>query len=206
MKLILTTAQQDVINKHMFFLCNFYRLNNRKARLARGAKDGRSVSETDNREKQVGPVMLPSCNSISSRADSANVVSTMNGCQPSEIGDAELRGDSDENMGMLVATFSRTTLGQSINYEPGQFVLILDKEAKEIGTGKVYQVRGSWYGKELMQSGTCVVDIMELRTDRLTELPHPSEFTGQSFDQAEKRLGLMRVLWDTKQLAVLPSR
>lgn len=179
-------------------------LNNRKARLARGAKDGRLLSEVDNPDKQAG---LTSYDPLRCRSEGVYVPSIANGSQSSGIGDAVLKAHTNENSGtLLAASGENITHAEHIIYEPGQFVSIVDKHSKEIGTAKVYQVRGSWYGKELTESGTCVVDIMELKADRFTELPHPSEYTGNSFDETEKRLGLMRVLWDSNYLTLLSSR
>lgn len=180
------------------------RLNNRKARLARGAKDGRLLSEVDNPEKQAG---LLSHDSFRCRSEGGYVSSFANGSQSSGIGDGVLKAHTNENSGtLLAASVDNVMHAEHINFEPGQFVLIVDKHRNEIGTAKVFQVRGSWYGKELTESGTCVVDIMELKADRFTELPHPSEYTGNSFDETEQRLGLMRVLWDSNHLTLLSSR
>lgn len=186
----------------MHFVIN--RLNNRKARLARGAKDGRLLSEVDNPDKQAG---LPSHDSVRCRSEGVYVPSIANGSQLSGIGEAVLKSHTNENSGtLLAASVDNVTHAEHINYEPGQFVSIVDKHRNEIGTAKVFQVRGSWYGKELTESGTCVVDIMELKVDGLTELPHPSEYTGNSFDETEQRLGVMRVLWDSNHLTLLSSR
>ncbi|KAG8656856.1 nodulin homeobox isoform X2 [Manihot esculenta] len=83
---------------------------------------------------------------------------------------------------------------------PGQYVVLVDKQGEEIGKGKVLQVQGKWYGKSLEESETCVVDISELKAERWVRLPHPSEATGSSFSEAEAKLGVMRVLWDSKKI------
>ncbi|CBI32285.3 unnamed protein product, partial [Vitis vinifera] len=132
-------------------------LNNRKARLARAAKDVRVASEVDSTfpDKQVG----------------------------SGVGSLH---DSPES--------------------PGQYVVLLDGQGDDIGKGKVHQVQGKWYGKNLEESQTCVVDVMELKAERWSRLPHPSETTGTSFDEAETKLGVMRVSWDSNKLCILRSK
>lgn len=85
----------------------------------------------------------------------------------------------------------------------GQYVLVVDGKGTEIGKGKVYQVHGIWNGKVLEELGTCVVDIIELKGDKLRKLPHPYEDTGTSFYNAEKQHGVIRVLWNSEKLLVL---
>lgn len=104
----------------------------------------------------------------------------------------------NENSGRVVA--------ESVDFSPaeGQYVMLVDEQGEEIGKGKVYQVHGKWYGRNLEEElGTCVVDIIELKSERWARLPHPCEATGTSFDQAEKKLGVMRVLWDSNKLFIL---
>ncbi|KAE8726874.1 hypothetical protein F3Y22_tig00005974pilonHSYRG00322 [Hibiscus syriacus] len=72
-----------------------------------------------------------------------------------------------------------------------------------IGKGKVHQVQDKWYEKRLEELGTCVVDIVDLKADGWVKLPHPSETTGASFEDAEKKLGVMRVIWDSNKIFML---
>lgn len=94
----------------------------------------------------------------------------------------------------------------SLYFEPGEYVILVGERGQEIGRGTVFQSRGHWYGEELGQSGICLVDIKELLIDRFADLPHPVEATGNSFYQAEKRVGVMRVLWDSDKLTRLQPR
>lgn len=91
-------------------------------------------------------------------------------------------------------------------FEPGEYVMLLSEKGQEIGKGTVFQVGGKWCGESLEQSGMCFVDIKELSIDRFSDLPHPVKATGNSFYQAEKRLGLMRVVWGLNKLSRLPPR
>ncbi|KAJ4727569.1 nodulin homeobox-like [Melia azedarach] len=90
--------------------------------------------------------------------------------------------------------------------KPGQYVMLVDAQGEEIGTGKVHQVYGKWNGKSLEESGTCVVDVIELKAERWKGLPYPSEATGSSFSEAEAKLGVMRVAWDSNKMYVLRTR
>ncbi|KAK4407073.1 Nodulin homeobox [Sesamum angolense] len=177
------------------------KLNNRKARLARAAKDVRVSYEGDNLDRQ-GSGHLDSPHSP---MDDARVASAVRGSVRNDVIDTAVPASVDENLGTSVAA-PRDTVRSGLYFEPGQYVMLVGEKAEEVGKGKVFQVRGKWCGRNLEQSGTCVVDIMELSIDRFAKLLHPVEATGNSFYQAEKRLGLMRVLWDSNKLLQLPSR
>ncbi|KAK4418207.1 Nodulin homeobox [Sesamum alatum] len=176
-------------------------LNNRKARLARAAKDVRVSYEGDSLDRQ-GSGHLDSPHSP---MDDARVASAARGSVRNDVIDTALPASVDENLGTSVAA-PRDTVRPGLYFEPGQYVMLVGEKAEEVGKGKVFQVRGKWCGRNLEQSGTCVVDIMELSVDRFAKLLHPVEATGNSFYQAEKRLGLMRVLWDSNKLFQLPPR
>ena len=90
-----------------------------------------------------------------------------------------------------------------VQCKPGQFVVLVDGRGEEIGKGKVHQVQGKWCGKSLEESGECVVDVVDLQTDRLVKLPYPSEATGTSFEEAKKIIGEMRVMWDSNKIFLL---
>lgn len=118
-------------------------------------------------------------------------------------------GDQDES-GRIVPRNGcnenpRNIVSELVDSTPveGKYVLVVDGKGTEIGKAKVYQVHGIWNGKNLEELGTCVVDIIELKGDKLSRLPHPFEDTGTSFYNAEKQHGVMRVLWDSKKLLVL---
>lgn len=83
--------------------------------------------------------------------------------------------------------------------------MVVNVRGEEIGKGKVVQVNGKWYGKSLEESGVYVMDVYELYADKGMKLPFPSEITGTSFAEAERKLGAMRVLWDSRRILVLQS-
>ncbi|XP_047981556.1 nodulin homeobox-like isoform X3 [Salvia hispanica] len=90
-------------------------------------------------------------------------------------------------------------------FQPGEYVMLRGDKQQEIGKGTVFQARGYWNGVYLEQSGMCVVDIKKLSIDRFADLPHPVEATGNSFYQSQKRIGVMRVLWDSNKLSRLQA-
>ncbi|KAK6141302.1 hypothetical protein DH2020_024938 [Rehmannia glutinosa] len=179
-----------------------YWLNNRKARLARAAKDVRVSYEGDNHDRQGGSVRS---DSPLSPMDDARVPSAARGSARNEVTDVVLTANVNEDSGTSLAA-PRDIVKPSLYFEPGQYVMLVGEKAEMVGKGKVFQVRGKWCGRNLEQSGVCVVDILELSIDRFAKLPHPMEVTGNSFDQAEKRLGLVRVVWDLNKLFLLPPR
>ncbi|CAA3029920.1 Hypothetical predicted protein [Olea europaea subsp. europaea] len=120
-----------------------------------------------------------------------------------EITDTVSRPSINKNFG---ASISPIDLTQSdfVHFESGQYVMLVGEKAEEVGKGKVFQVLGKWSGKNLEGSGMCVVDIIELIVDRFSKVLHPLEITGSTFDQTQKKLGCIRVLWDTNKLFPLP--
>ncbi|KAG2673576.1 hypothetical protein I3760_13G098800 [Carya illinoinensis] len=167
-------------------------LNNRKARLARTAKDVRTTSDLDNAlpDKQGGAVPVPS-EDANARAKERRDPRSM------------LRSVNGENSGSAMAEFVDIGPAEFVQCRPGQFVVLVDVKGEEIGKGKVYQVHGNWYGKNLEELERCVVDVNELKADRGAKLPYPSEATGTSFDEAESKIGVMRVLWDANRIFML---
>lgn len=180
------------------------RLNNRKARLARAAKDVRVSYEGDNLERQSGSGHF---DSPLSPMDDARIPSAPRASARDEVVDTTALAVSgvDEDLGS-----SFTAPGDIVrpgpSFEPGQYVTLVGDQAEEVGKAKVFQINGKWCGRNLDNSGTCVLDVKELSIDRFSKLPHPMDVTGNSFDQAEKRLGLMRVLWDLNKLLQFPLR
>ncbi|XP_054793939.1 nodulin homeobox-like [Prosopis cineraria] len=171
-------------------------LNNRKARLARTARDVRAAADVDTSvpDKQKGPV-LGSYDSPDSPSDASNARK-------------ELPIQSNISSGYKVdglrAEFVDLGLPEA-GCKTGQYVVLVDKRGEEIGKGKVFQVSGKWHGKSLEELETCVVDICELKADKGSRLPYPSEATGSSFAEAETKLRVMRVLWDSNRIFVLRS-
>ncbi|XP_028756976.1 nodulin homeobox [Neltuma alba] len=171
-------------------------LNNRKARLARTARDVRAAADADASvpDKQKGPV-LGSCDSPDSPSDASNARKE----HPSHSNIT-----SGHKPDILMAEF--VDLGPpEAGCKTSQYVVLVDKRGEEIGKGKVFQVSGKWCGKSLEELETCVVDIYELKADKGSRLPYPSEATGSSFADAETKLGVMRVLWDSNRIFVLRS-
>ena len=179
-------------------LCFINRLNNRKARLARTAKDARATSDVDNalpdKQDAPGPV---SSNTVP--GEDANV--PLNERRDTQ---SMLRiGRSGENSDTAMADFVDIGPAEFVQCRPGQYVVLVDVQGEEIGKGKVHQVHGKWFGRNLEELETCVVDINELKAERGAIVPYPSEATGTSFDEAETKFGVMRVLWDANRIFML---
>lgn len=66
-------------------------------------------------------------------------------------------------------------------------------------------MNGKWHGKSLEELEAYVMDVYELHADKGMKLPFTSEATGTSFAEAERKLGSMRVLWDSRRILVLQS-
>ncbi len=98
---------------------------------------------------------------------------------------------------MLSRPFTR-----SFSFEPGRLVSLIDNDGKEVGRGKIFLVEGSLLGKALTDTRVCIVDVIELKIEKWRELPHPSEASGRTFQEAESRNGgVMRVAWDVIRLS-----
>lgn len=137
--------------------------------------------------------------------DDARVSSAARGSVRDEVVDTALTATVDEDLGTSLAA-PRDIVRSGPYFEPGQYVMLVGEKSEEVGKGTIFQAHGKWCGTNLEQCGMCVVDIMELSIDRFSKLLHPVEATGNSFYQAQKRLGLMRVLWDLNKLFQLPPR
>ncbi|KAK9137032.1 hypothetical protein Sjap_007626 [Stephania japonica] len=192
-------------------------LNNRKAKLARAAKDVRGPSEGDNNylDKSAGSGQGNDYDSPESPSDEYYVPSTSarrgNNQATPKLG-VTLRSGNHETPAVAAtdsgdltaqeAMQTNCTTSQCVQHEPGQSVSLLDKERRVVANGKVYQVEGSWHGNSLDESGKCVVDVIELKVDRWKRLPYPSEAAGTTFHDAETKNGVMRVAWDAKRMVV----
>ncbi|CAI0541962.1 unnamed protein product [Linum tenue] len=188
-------------------------LNNRKARLARAGKDARAPMEVDNassQEKQVGHGQQSrSRDSPESPAAEDNAPSSTRG---GAVQSSSMKmGGTSESSTWIHTTRDLVSSGgtQPLQYTPGQRVVLVDGQGLEVAKGKVHQVKGKWFGKnldELSSGGSCVVvDVNDLKADRWTRLPYPSEVTGNTFSEAETKIGEMRVLWDYKKMYLLRS-
>ncbi|GLU23970.1 hypothetical protein SLE2022_399440 [Rubroshorea leprosula] len=169
-------------------------LNNRKARLSRASKEALAILEAENAftGNQGGPSQGHSHNTHDSPGKEA---STSNAQGTSVVS----RINANEKSHALTepVNFGTTEFGQG---KPGQLVMLMDEQGLEIGTGKVQQVQGKWCGKNLEETGTCVVDVVDLKADRWVGVPYASDASGTSFEEAEKRFGVIRVLWDSNKL------
>ncbi|XP_038996188.1 nodulin homeobox-like isoform X1 [Hibiscus syriacus] len=171
-------------------------LNNRKARLARLSKDARPPQEPDNAfaGKQGGPQQGHSARAPDSPGQETAPSNTRGTRSMSRM-------HTSENPVVPESVDDGTA--EFVQCKPGQFVVLVDGRGQEIGQGKVHQVQGKWYENCLEELGTCVVDILDLKTGGWVKLPHPSETTGASFEDAEKKLGVMRVMWDSNKIFML---
>ncbi|KAJ0053427.1 hypothetical protein Pint_01090 [Pistacia integerrima] len=160
-------------------------LNNRKARLARASKDARAPLGAD--------TSFPGKGVAGHRQIHDSPGSPGEDHLPSNV-----RGTR--------STFRQSPIPESGEFKLGQYVVILDGKGEEIGKGIVNQVYGKWYGKELEESGTCVVDVVELKADKWTRLPYPFEDTGSTFGETEEMLGVIKVLWDCNKMYHLRTR
>ncbi|KAL2332099.1 hypothetical protein Fmac_019680 [Flemingia macrophylla] len=163
-------------------------LNNRKARLARTARDVRAAAgDADNPvpDKQRGPVP--------GSYDSPD--------SPGDVSHAR----KDNKPEPSPARFVDIGSPEFGHCNAGQYVVLVGVRGDEIGRGKVFQVHGKWHGKSLEELSACVVDISELKGDKSMRLPYPSEATGTTFAEAESKLGVMRVLWGSNRVFALRS-
>ncbi|KAL5983967.1 hypothetical protein ACLOJK_018069 [Asimina triloba] len=201
------------------------RLNNRKAKLARAAREARAPSEGESSfpDKVCGSSRGPLYDSAESAGEDFYIPLTAFGGSnqsQSKFGGMTARsvtGDASEMSPTDVAEFAAQK-GIQMNYtalryirrepgrcEPGQFVSLVDGDRKEVGRGKVFQVEGRWHGKCLEDAGIYVVDVLELKVERWSRLPHPLEAAGMTFDEAESKSGSMRVAWDTNKILTMPK-
>ncbi|RWW29648.1 hypothetical protein GW17_00005822 [Ensete ventricosum] len=187
-------------------------LNNRKARLARAAREARAPSEGETYpDKSCGPSSSHFCDSSESAGE--------------EIYAAPARGSTHQSISKSGGMITRSARCEDVemtadfihgahqncpsivscSFEPGQFVSIVDVDGKLVGKGKIIQVEGRWHGMSLEDSGTCVVDVTELKIEKWKEVQHPSEAAGRTFEEASAKNGdIMRVAWDVSKIFALP--
>ncbi|XP_075524133.1 nodulin homeobox isoform X1 [Primulina tabacum] len=111
-------------------------LNNRKAKLARAAKDVRVPCEGDNLDKQGGSGISLQLNSPHSPVDSSFIPSASRGNFGNEVMDCTPRVSIDEHFGTSVAA-TKDVILPSTPLELGQYVTIMGEKTEEIGKGKV---------------------------------------------------------------------
>ncbi|XP_038981275.1 nodulin homeobox-like isoform X2 [Phoenix dactylifera] len=189
-------------------------LNNRKARLARAARGARALSEGEivYPDKSGGASMSHSYDSPESAGEEFYVPSTRGSSHlsiPRSSGKMRRASSTEDNDMMIRRDFvngvqQNRPSARSVSFEPGQFVMLVDLEGKEVGKGKVFQVEGRWHGKSLDDSSLCIVDVTELETDKWKEVQHPSEAAGRTFEEAAARNGgVMRVAWNVIRIVLL---
>lgn len=83
--------------------------------------------------------------------------------------------------------------------------MLVGVQGEEIGKGTVFQTQDKWFGKNLEESTTCVVDVCELRVDKGLRLPYSSEAIGTTFADAQTKFGIMRIVWDLNKVLALRS-
>ncbi|ONM27314.1 Nodulin homeobox [Zea mays] len=167
-------------------------LNNRKAKLARIAKE-----RAENADKPSTP--HPGESSESAGEDNylppAGVMTALSkggSLLSRDSTEQMLQAELSPNTTMMVRPFTR-----SFSLEPGRLVSLVDSDGKEVGRGMIFQAPG----KCPTESCVCVVDVVDLRTEKWRELPHPSEAFGWTFQEAEARNGgIIRVSWDAVRL------
>lgn len=181
-------------------------LNNRKAKLARIAKERGVLSEGENADKPSTPATPHHCDSSESAGEEsylppARVMSALGISKGSRFvspdgNETTSQAEFNQNI-MLSRPFTR-----SFSFEPGRLVSLIDNDGKEVGRGKIFQVEGRLQGKALTDTRVCIVDVIELKIEKWRELPHPSEASGRTFQEAESRNGgVMRVAWDVIRLS-----
>ncbi|GFZ04655.1 sequence-specific DNA binding transcription factor ATNDX [Actinidia rufa] len=160
----------------------------------------------DKGEDKGGSGIASHYDSAESPAEDVYIPSAPRGTHQSVIEESTSGTGTKEKVEAVLAESNDIASAGFVQCEPGWYVVLVDQQGEEIGKGKVYQAQGNWFGRNLEGSEMCVVDVIELKAERRTRLPHPCEVTGTSFEEAENKLGLMRVLWDSNKLFMLPPR
>ncbi|CAO2142588.1 unnamed protein product [Urochloa humidicola] len=172
-------------------------LNNRKAKLARIAKERGVPFDGDNADKPSTPATSHPGESSESAGEDSYV-------PPARVLNSISKGrlvSPDGNELTTQAEFSLNTrpFTRSFSFEPGRLVTLVDGDGKEVGRGKIFHAPP---GKSSAESRLCLVDVTELRIEKWRELPHPSEASGRTFQEAEARNGgVIRIPWVVVRLA-----
>ncbi|KAL2651944.1 hypothetical protein R1flu_020072 [Riccia fluitans] len=59
------------------------------------------------------------------------------------------------------------------------------------------------HGRNLEEQNLCVVQVVEFKVDKATKLPYPSNLTGTSFEEAETLLGKVKVAWNRDKIEMV---
>lgn len=176
-------------------------LNNRKVRLARAcaAKAVCPEPEVQNviPDKESEPTLTPNDSHDNPNEDSYVPR------KASQDPESTSRTGNGENFQSSQTNLIVVGRADFVQCNPGQFVMFVDVQGEEMGKGIVYQVHGEWYGWNLKEQNTCVLDVYELKVAREAILPYRSKAAGISFEEAETKIGVMRVLWDLCRIFTL---
>ncbi|GAA0145942.1 homeodomain transcription factor [Lithospermum erythrorhizon] len=128
-------------------------LNNRKARLARAAKDARVLSEGDNPDKQMGEFNVPTHEKSISPVDDLGVASTAQGNSGSGS-DFTVR---DPNEIFVIGNKMLNDLYRTgeLHYEPEQPEVLVNEKAEIIEKGEVHHVLDQSHSNNLEESHPC---------------------------------------------------
>lgn len=208
-------------------------LNNRKARLARAARESRTP-DGENMMDKLG--LVRSSPAIS--GEHATIMGSFYESPESNNGEdfygalggprrgnksarfstpINSRSSAEDLHGMSTSDFdfsdhTRVTPSSRhcapvrfVQCEVGQFVSLRNDDGQEVAQGIVFQVEGIWHGRKLDEQGLCVVEIKKLIVERWARLPHPLDISGNTFEEAEALNGKMIVAWDTHKIFLMPS-
>uniref|UniRef100_A0ACD5UBI8 Uncharacterized protein n=1 Tax=Avena sativa TaxID=4498 RepID=A0ACD5UBI8_AVESA len=177
-------------------------LNNRKAKLARIAKERGGPYDGENADKPSTPTTCHFGDSSESAGEESYLPpSRMLNDLGISKGNRLVIPDTNDPTTQAEFNLTNRSFTRPFSFEPGRPVLLIDNEGNEIGKGEIFQVEGRAQGKGLVESHICIIDISELKIEKWRELPHPSEASGRTFQEAESMHGgVMRVAWDIARL------
>ncbi|CAM6086571.1 unnamed protein product [Calypogeia fissa] len=203
-------------------------LNNRKARLARIAREERGP-EVDIRgensrqtrsapgsaadQLHLTPTLAPDLNRSGDGTQRDPAVK-LSGTLPISSG----KKDPPEGGGLsreLTSLDHKQIAGQDLKagvssgatgrYTVGLRVRLSDLEGKEVALGIVCQTEGEWNGRNLEEQNLCVTLVTEFKVAKTTKLPYPSNLTGTTFEEAETLQGEIKVAWNKDRLFLVPD-
>lgn len=206
------------------------RLNNRKQRLARlargvslvsagavvgafGAGSPRGEPPQNSRAAHLqsgDPTFVPAaepaatiqdCNNQDSAAAPSSAVPTL----PADA-DSVGRPRQDNNREWNAHVEMATPSPPPLHFVKGQEVVLLNSDGRELGIGTIDELEGIWRSKRLDEQNLCLVEVTELKVEKETPIPYPSQRGGATFGQAEALLGIIMVFWNMKDMRpVIPG-
>ncbi|KAJ7568366.1 hypothetical protein O6H91_01G029400 [Diphasiastrum complanatum] len=194
-------------------------LNNRKARLARIARETRSEGDlTPGLEKArktrsaFGQSSGPHSETAGSHPDSPEGIvedsREVRRMLKSAKGTPILKCksvDAEEGTDFLDSNDLESLESMLPKFRIGQNVSLRDGHGNELAFGIVHQLEGRWQGKKMHEQGLCLVEITKLLVDNSTKLPFPSELTGTTFEEAENLLGKVKVAWKLDNIGLVQA-